>query len=370
MDINQIYSIVNSVTAQAMGSTAIAVIDEQSLISLGNDVLSSQTNTDNWTKTLIQRIGKTIISQRRYSPEMKRMLRDNFEWGAIVQKIKVDMPTAEKDDSFDIANGETVDPWVVSKQNVHQKLFVTETPWQTHISIQRVHLKEAFTSNSAMSSFISAYFGEVQNFLNVALEQLSMNTLNNYIAELNGGTREIKLVTKYNTAMGTSLTKETALHSDDFLRFCIKEIKLASDKMVRMTKGVFNDGTTTRHTPKELQNMYVLSDFERSLETVTQFQAFHDEYVRLSGYETIPFFQDIQSPDAIHVKRASDGTETNMTGIIACLFDYEALGTYRTDEWSASTGLNARGGYINYYWHLKDMYFNDLSENFVVFTLN
>ena len=370
MDINQIYGIVNSVTAQAMGSTAIAVIDEKSLISLGNDVLSSQTNTDNWTKTLIQRIGKTIISQRRYSPEIKRMLRDNFEWGAVVQKIKVDMPQAEKDDSFDIANGETVDQWVVNKQNVHQKLFVTETPWQTHISIQRVHLKEAFTSNGAMSSFISAYFGEVQNFLNVALEQLAMNTINNYVLEIQGGTREIKLVTNYNTLMGTSLTRQTALQSNDFLRYAIKQIKLVSDKMTRMTKGVFNDGTTTRHTPKELQNLYVLSDFERSLETVVQYQAFHDEYVSLSGYETIPFWQSINEPMRIFSKKASDGTQSNNVAVVACLFDYDALGIYRTDEWSASTGLNARGGYINYYWHLKDMYFNDLSENFVVFTLN
>ena len=369
MDINQIYGIVNSITAQAMGSTAIAVIDEQSLISLGNDVLSSQTNTDNWTKTLIQRIGKTIISQRRYSPEMKRMLRDNFEWGAIVQKIKVDMPEAEKDDSFDIANGETVDQWVVNKQNVHQKLFVTETPWQTHISIQRVHLKEAFTSNGAMSSFISAYFGEVQNFLNVALEQLSMNALNNYIGEIIDSNREIKLVTQYNTLTGASLTTQTCLQSDDFLRYAIKQIKLISDRMVRMTKGVYNDGTTTRHTPKNLQNLYVLSDFERSLETVVQYQAFHDEYVSLSGYETVPFWQDIKSVFAISINRASDGKKIDNGSVVCCLFDYEALGIYRTDEWSASTGLNARGGYINYYWHLKDMYFNDLSENFVVFTL-
>ena len=58
-----------------------------------------------------------------------------------------------------------------------------------------------------------------------------------------------------------------------------------------------------------------------------------------------------------------------VNNVIGVIFDIEALGTYKSKEWTANTPLNAAGGYINYYWHLKDMYFNDLSENLVSFVI-
>lgn len=369
MDINQISTIVNNVTKQSMGVNALAVVDNQSLIALGDLVFSSQTATENWTQTLILQIGRTIISQRRYDRKYTRMLRDNFEWGAILQKIKVDMPDAEDDESYDIENGTSVDHFKVNKQTVHQKLFFTETPWQLHVSVQLPHLKEAFTSLVAMNGFISAKFTEVQNKIEVSLEQLSMNAVNNFVAEIKDTTREIKLLSMYNAATGNNLTADIAMQDDSFLRYVVKTIKIISDRMTRMTQGVFNDGTTTRHTPYSLQNLYISSDYERSLETVTQYASFKDKYVQLEGYEVIPFWQSIQSPNSIHVIRASDAKEVIVNNVIGMLFDYEALGTYKHEEITASTPLNAAGLYINYYWHLKDLYFNDLSENGVVFTL-
>lgn len=369
MEINQIFAIVNSVTSQALGATALAVVDNTSLIALGDSILSSQTNTENWTQTLVQRIGKTIISQRRYNRQYRRMLRDDMQWGAILQKIKIDMPEPETDQSYDIANGDTVDPWKVNKQKIHQKLFVTETPWQLHISVKRQDLEEAFTSASIMGGFISAKFNEVQNAIELALERLSMNCVNNYIAELDNTTRTVKLLTMYNDLTGASLTADNAMYDDSFLRFAVKQIKLISDRMVRMNKGVYNDGTTTRHTPYDLQCLYVSSEYERSLETVTQYQAFRDKYVQLERYETIPYWQSLQTPNDIDVKRASDSAEKKVTNVLAFLFDYEALGTYKNKIWTATTPLNPAGGYMNYYWHLKDLYFNDLSENAVVFVV-
>lgn len=369
MDINQISAIVNSVTNQAMGATAIAVVNNQSLIALGDTVLSSQEATENWTKSLILQIGKTIISQRRYDRKYTKMLRDDFEWGAILQKIKVDMPDAEDDQSYDITQGGTVDHYKVNKQKVHQKLFYTETPWQLHISVQREHLKEAFTSLVKMNGFISAKFTEVQNKIEVSLERLSMNCVNNFIAECSGTGREIKLLTGYNGLTGSTLTAEQAMNDDGFLRYAVKQIKLISDRMTRMSKGVFNDGTTTRHTPYNLQCLYISSEYERSLETITQYQAFRDKYVQLENYETVPYWQSLQSPNDINVNRASDKTAKNVKNIIGVLFDIEALGTYKHEEVTAVTPMNAAGLYMNYYWHLKDLYFNDLSENGVVFVV-
>ena len=67
MDTTQIYGIVNSVAEQTMGESAIQVVDTNSLVALGNSVLSSQANTEAFLNTLVQRIGKTIISFRPYT---------------------------------------------------------------------------------------------------------------------------------------------------------------------------------------------------------------------------------------------------------------------------------------------------------------
>ena len=370
MDVLQIYDVVNSVTAQAIGTTDLAVVNEQGLIALGNTILDSSNYTDNFLNTLIKRIGKTIISSRAYRNQFTGLMKDSMEYGAIVQKLKVQLISAEADESYGLEDGSSVDHYKISKPKAIQKLFITETPYQFKITIQREHLKEAFTSSSAMGSFISAVYTEVQNSIELAIENLGRTCLANYIAEVDGKeTRTRNLVTEYNTKAGKTLTSETAMFDGDFLRYAIAEIKKVSKKMQSMT-NIFNDGTTTRHTPLDLQKMYVLTDFESALETQVEYSAFNEQYVKLNGFEELAYLQSIKTPSSIDVTRASDGTEKKIENVVCCIFDTEALGLYNQDEWTSTTPMNAAGGYFNTYWHEKQLWFNDLSENFVVFTLN
>lgn len=369
METNQIYSLVNSVVSQALGTEGLTVTDEQGLISLGNVILSSNTNTEPFLNTLVQRIAYTIISYRQYRSMFSDLLRSDSEWGAVIQKIKVKMPLAESDQSFDLQDGESVDHFKIAKPKVTQKLFTSRTPYQFHITIQRVHLKEAFTSASKMDAFIGAIYGEVQNAIEMSLETLGRNCLANFIAEVKDTTRHVKLLTEYNQKTTQTLTANQALFDPEFLRYAISRIKTISTNMTSMT-SIYNDGTETRHTPYELQKLYVMNEFEKALETVVQYAAFRDNYVKLEGFLEVPFLQAIQTPNSIKVNRASDGTETEVNNIVAMIFDRDALGTYKEEEWTATTPFNAAGGYFNAYWHIMRLYFNDLSENFVLFTLD
>lgn len=367
----QIYDIVNSVTSQALGRTDLTVVDAQGLIALGNVVLDSSTYSDDFINTLVKRIGRTIVSYRAYKNAFNGLMKDSMEWGAIVQKIKVDMPVAEEDESFGLTNGESVDHYKIAKPSAKQKLFITDTPYQFKVTIQRVHLKEAFTSPESMGAFISAVYGEVQNAIELALENLGRTCLNNYMAEL-GNTRVKNLRTMYNAEVPEAEQLATAtdcLHSEKFLRFAIAQIKQVSKKM-RSMSTVYNDGTVTRHTPLDMQKLFVLSDFETALETQVEYSAFNEQYVKLDGFEEVAFWQDIKTPYDIKIARASDNTEKDIANIVACVFDRDALGMYQQEQWTATTPMNAGGGYFNTYWHEKQLHFNDLSENFVMFTLN
>lgn len=369
MDTNQIYALVNSVTSQALGSSAIAAVDAQGLISLGNSVLSSQTNTEAFLNTLVQRIGKTILSYRKYTNKLSDLVVDDFTMGAILQKIKVSMPAAETDPAYNLTNGQSVDHYVVAKPTVHQKLFVTRTPYVFHVTVQRETLREAFLSETALGSFISVIFGEVQNKIELALEDLGRTAIANYMAEIANGSREIKLVTNYIADTGSSVTAANAMYDNAFLRYAVAQMQLYAKRFTDMST-LYNEGTETRHTPKEDQRLRILSEFSTMLETVVDYAAFHDEYVKVKGYTEINFWQSAQSPRNINIKRASDGTETSLNNVIGILHDRDALGIYKKNTDVLTTPVNAAGMYYNTYWHEKQLWFNDLSENAVIFTLN
>lgn len=375
MDTNQIYSIVNDVAKETMGESALVATDTASLVAMGNAVLSSSTNTECFIDTLVQRIGRTIISYRPYKSKLGLLAVSDMTMGAILQKIKVKMPTAVEDVTTQLIDGQSVDQYVISKPKATQKLFVKRTPYTFYITIQKKWLREAFTSESAMGSFISAIYGEVENALELSQENLARLCMANFMATIStSANRVIPLVTNYNAASGRSVpTGENAMLDEAFLRYALGRMNNISKKMQTMSV-LYNDGTETRHTPIADQRFVSLVDFQTSLETQVQWAAFHEQYVEKQNGIEVPYWQAAQSPMNIDLVIEGDDPEqeesTTLTNIVAFIHDRDALGTYRKDVDVATTPLNARGMYTNQFWHMNDLYFNDVTENGIIFTLN
>ena len=286
------------------------------------------------------------------------------------QKIRVEMPVAEADQMYTLTDGQSIDHYVVAKPKAHQKLFVTRTPYQFKITIQRETLKEAFLSAEAMGSFIALVFGEVRNAIELALESLGRLTLAAAISEAGQTTQTINLVTDYNTDTGSTLTAATALYNADFLRYAIFRINNIVD-MIQDMSVLYCDGILPTFTNKENMKIRVLSAFQRRLETVVEYAAFHDQFTSIDGqYSTINYWQAEQTPSSIDIKKPSDGSAFSASNIIAVIHDRDAFGIYQIDETVLTSPVNAAGAYYNQYWHEKQGRFVDTSENLVVFTLN
>lgn len=371
----QVYQQVNEITKQAFGRKDLAVYEEKGLISLG-DYLFSANSVETWFNTLVMRIGKQIISARDYKGKFNGILRDSMEWGGVMQKISFHMPEAMEDQSFGVNDGQSVDMYKVYKPKFIQKLFYKSAPYQFAMTFYKEEqLDVAFSSGAQMSAFFSGIYTAIQNKLEVVNESMGRNCINNYIAEVATSAREINLVTLYNTEKGlqgdAAVTAQTALFNDDFQRYAVAKFQEYSRGFEDM--GInYNDGTIERHTPKEFQKMYVWTRFSTALSTVTLWQAFNKEYLQFMDYNEVNFFQSSKagSQNTVTVKRASDEAETTVNNIVGVLFDKEALGTFREKEWASTTPFNSAGGYYNTFWHYNKAYFNDLSENFVLFTLN
>lgn len=384
----QIYTIVNEVASQAMGSKAIAVVDNTGLVALGNTVLGSDATKNNFINALTDRIGRTIVSFRAYHSHFPDFERDSIEWGNILQKLKIAMPSAEKDDSYDLVDGTSVDQYKINKAKVNQLLFTTETPWQTHITVHLEQLEKAFIDSTAMGAFISGMFGEVQNRIELAMENLSIDCVNNYMAEIlvrkeSRPGRVVNLVTEYKDKTGVdhTTTPINALDDEEFLKFVIRRINSLSSTFEYMSVNMYNDtgiyssadssGAYTRHTPKSEQKLMLFIDMVNALKTNINSKAFNMEQVAIDiPFKTVPFWQSMTSPSSIKINPSSKPTKpVDQSLVMGILYDREAMGTFKKKYNSITSPVNAAGQYYNVFYHMITMYYNDLTENAVVFLL-
>ncbi len=413
-EVNQIYQIVNDVSKMALGNEAIKVVDNQGLIAMGDTVLSSETHKEKWLNTLAMVFTKNIYVNRAYRTAYNDITVDNYTWGNAVRKMRAKLIEAEKDDIYNVEDGQSIDHYQVKKPQVMQQIFTSITPWSYHMSFQDVQLTDAFQNAGQMASFMSMIYNQIQNSIEIGLQGLGQDCVNNFMAEIinKHPERVIKLGTLYKSAKksaessttsnsGTnSITgtvgeqdvnlsiavnengtnsidedvpsKEQLLNDRDFLKFASSTIAYYSDRMTDLTSLYNSNAEYPTHTPKAYQKLFVNSYFENKFAFNLYSDTWHDEYVKMQGYRKFNFWQSSKPGEEmkIHVKLGSDGTDVEADNIVAVLFDRDALGIFKEFERTATTPLNARGLYYNVYWHFKKQYFNDLYENGLVFTLD
>lgn len=377
IEVNQIYDLCNQVFQQMTGRTDITAVDSASLVAMGNEV-SNLGKNDLWLNTLARRIGLTIDNYRVYLNKFSDLYRTQVEWGALVQKLTVEMPDAVADDMYKVGqmNGQALDHYIINNPKAKQKIFDKETPYSFFITMQEKMLTEAFLNAGAMASFVNQVFGKVQNKIEVVLEDLARVALVNVMCNLSAK-QEIKLVTLYNSKTGSTLNPQTALFDPSFMRFAIGMMNNIASKMETMSV-LFNTEGYDRFTPKSEQRFYVLADFITQLETVVQYAAFNTQYVNKSVDIAVPYWQGVKEGDDINditvlskvIGKVDGKVDKTIENVVGVLFDREAIGTFRQEEKVLTTPVNARGAYYNTFWHEKQMWFNDMSENAVIFTLN
>lgn len=374
--VEQIYTLVNETAKESMGEKAIAVKDVSSLIALGDSVLSSASDTENFLNTLVDRIARTVFSVRRYETDTEGMVRHPFEFGCIVQKIYVDMPEAKQNNSWEIGKeGYTPVFAPVIKPTAKQKLFKGITTWEADVTIPDYMLRTAFLNETSMATFIDAIFTAMDNMITLALENNANLTRASFIARKLKGNKPcgaINLLHEYNTLTSASLTVEGAMMNAEFLAWASRAINLWVKRMSKMSV-LFNEEGYKRHTPKDKIVVNLLQDFTSACDTFLGANTFHDELVKLPMYDSVAYWQgagesfDFNDTSAIKVKIDESNT-IEKKGIIGIVYDYEAMGVTLNERRSTSE-RNNHDEYTNYYNKANIGYFNDMSENGIVFYL-
>lgn len=381
MIVKQIYELTNDVVKEVLGETAVVEEDLSNLVDVGTAVFNANA-VDNYVRSLVNHIGKMVFVNRAYRGNIPSVLMDSWEFGSVLEKISGGLYDAEENESWNLQDGETYNQDIFYKPQAIVKFYNSKTTFEIPMSFTERQLKESFSNATQMNSFLSMLMNDVEKSLTVKIDSLIQRTINNMVAETiyddygasaldsKSGVKAINLLYLYNETYDKSLTQATALSDKDFIRFATLQIMLYVGRIGKISK-LFNIGKQPRFTPDDLLHLVMLDEFKASANVYLQSDTFHDEYTKLPNAESIPYWQGsgltyaFEDTSKIDVT-TSEGHQVQVSGVLAVLWDRDALGVSNPDR-RVTTHYNAKAEFYNNYYKHDASYFNDFNENMIVF---
>lgn len=373
MEVKQIYELMNTVTQEVTGKTALVQEDLSNIVDVGEEIISSN-NVDNYVKSLVNHIGKVIFVNRPYSGNAPSVLMDGWEFGSILEKVQADIPSATENESWELEDGREYKQDIFYKPSVSAKFFNKRITFEIPMSFTERQVKESFSNREQLNGFLSMLYNSVDKSMAVKTDSLIMRTINNMSAETihadNNNVKAVNLLALYNAKFGETLTADKAITTPEFIRFATFTIGLYKDRISKIST-LFNIGGKERFTSPDLLHVILLSDFANASKVYLQSDTYNKELLNLPKYEVVPYWQgsglsySFTDVSTINVKTSS-GDVVNQSGIIGVMFDRDTLGVANLDK-RVTTNYNAKAEFYNNYYKFDAGYFNDFNENFIVF---
>lgn len=400
MQVTQLYTLINNVTKEILGETAVVNEDLSNVVDIGKSIFD-QTSVDNYVKKLVNHIGKVIFQDRVYAGGVPSVLMDSWEFGSVLQKVSMSLPEATENESWKLVDGQEYKQDVFTAPKVEAKFFNSKVTFEIPMSFTELQVKESFSSREQLNGFVSMITTSVENSMTVKLDALIMRAINNMtgetlVAGIGSGAagaktldftktsgRAVNLLALYNAQADAAdkVTVANALTNYKFIKFATYTLGIYADRMSKISK-LFNVGGKERFTPADMRRCVLLSDFARAAVTYLQADIQSPEMVALPLHDAVPYWQgsgtdyalsstgiiDIKTASGETVKVPAEGSETGNTNaaILGVMFDRDAVGVANLDR-RTTTAYNAKAEFYNNWYKMDAGYYNDLNENFVVF---
>ena len=381
MKVAQIYDIVNTITKEVLGETAVVNEDLSNIVDVGTQVFDANA-TDAYVRKLMNQVGKIVFVNRAYSGVVPSVLMDGWEYGSVVEKVRGELPEATENESWELTNGTSYDPNVFYQPTVTVKFYNSKTTFEVPVSITEKQVKQSFQNAEQLNSFISMIYNEVDKSMTIKIDELVMRTIDNFIAETvhaeygsdgistKSTTKAVNLLKLYNDKFNTELTADKALTTPEFIRFASLVMGTYKNRLARISR-LFNIEKKARFTPADKLHVILLNDFVMAADTYLQSDTYHNEFVKLPEASVVPYWQasgqnyDFADISKIDVKD-SNGDTVQVTGILGVMFDHEALGVCNIDR-RVTTNYNPKAEFFSNWYKFDAGYFNAFDENFIVF---
>ena len=386
---NAIGLILNQIVTQATGRAQITPTNTSDFVAVANTGL--QAGYDNLMGAISQVLSKTVISNRPYSRKFKGLEADSIRYGNHVRKINYIDRIWEDGSRLPLTTGVTVDDQAPTLDDVIQTNFYGQNDYEIPWTLFSNQLDVAFQSPESLGAFISGKLQNISDMVEQKHESLARMTIANLIAGIIsiGNTNQVvHLVTEYNTYSGYSPAKtltDIRGDADEYAKFTKwvygRVAQLSS--MLTERSVIYHQNIAgkdiSRHTPYEMQNVYLLSSERFQMEAGVLADVYHDNYLRMADTDILNFWQSITTPDTINVTPTymdttgalvtpqSPVSQANVFGIIA---DVEAAGYTVVNQRTTSAAYNGKGEFQNFWLKFTDRYWNDYTESAIVLLMD
>ena len=404
MIVYQASTVLSSLVQQATGQKVITPSTPGEFVSVATTAL--KTGYDPILNALSQMWGRTIFSVRPYSRMFKGLEMDMERWRNAMRKLSIADKEIEDDARFTyptgydatqtpaVGDGKSVDMFILNKPDVLQTIFYGQATYENSYTIFRDNLDSAFTSPAEFMSFTSMVAQNRSDKLEQYRDNIARGLLANYAGSLLAeakNTRVIHLLTEYNKLTDLQLTAQTVYQPDNFapfMRWVFSRVSVLS-KMMRerseMFQTVINNKHVMRHTPSDCLKVYMYTPAMEQMTAMVNSVTFNDDFIKYTDFESVNFWQSIETPDSISVNPTytkTDGTITTNTavedasagieqaGVFGLIFDEDALGYAQVNAWNHLTPFNAKGGYWNDFDHVNFRTIQDMTEKGLILLLD
>lgn len=383
MEVTQVYNLVNQATQEALGETAVLNEDLSNVVDIGEAVFNASA-VDRYVKALVNHIGKVVFVNRVYRGSAPSVLMDGWEFGSVLEKVRMQLPEATENESWELQDGTSYDPNIFTAPKISVKFYNKKVTFEVPMSFTEMQVKQSFSNEVQLNAFVSMIYVGVENAMTIKLDSLVMRTINVAIGETlhnaypNGvynnasKVNAVNLLYLYNQKYTKTLTADKALSDPDFIRFASFIMNLYVARLGRYST-LFNIGETEKFTPRDMLKIVMLADFE-SAARVYLYDAngqLKDDNLRLPSAETVPYWQgsgteyEFDSVSSINIKTPSNNN-VEVSGILAVMFDRDALGVANMNR-RVTSNYNAKAEFYNNWYKMDAQYFFDPNENCVVF---
>lgn len=385
MEMTQVYTLTNTMTTEILGENALVKEDLSNVVDIGKSVFAA-TSYDHYVQSLVDHIGRMVFVNRVYKGATPSVMRDGWEYGAVLEKVTMELPQAEENSSWGLTDNQAVNQDIFKKPVVSAKFFNKRVTFEIDLSITDKQCRSAFSNAEQLNAFYSMIYNAIETAMTVRLDSLVERTINNLIANTihddfgtdglatKSGIKAVNLLYLYNQKFRESLTVAQAIHSPEFIRFATYTINLYKNRLAKIST-LFNIGGKARFTNADDLHIILLNEFVSSATAYLESDTFHNDLIKLPDAETVPYWQgsgvdyDFTSTSAINVT-VDDGSnstfDVSASGVLGVMFDHDACGVANLDR-RMPTHRNDKGEFTNVFAKMDAGYFNDLNENCVVF---
>ena len=383
---NDIAIVLNQVVTQATGQAQIVPTNTSDFVTVAQAGLLA--GYDNLLSSISQVLSRTIISSRAYDRKFRGLEADSIRWGNHVRKINYADRAWQSPGRLPITNGVAVDDQKPVLDNVLQTNFYGQNDYEIQWTLFSNQMDVSFTNPEEFGAFVSGKIQTISDQVEQKHESMARMIIANMIAgiiSINNSSQIVHLLTEYNAQTGLSLTATTVYDPANypaFIKWVYGRIAQVSS-MLTERSIVYHQNVTgkeiARHTPYERQLVYLYAGERYGIESRVIADVFHDNYLKLADTESVNFWQSIGTPDSINIAPTymkTDGTldtpqsavsQSKIFGIIA---DDEAMGYTICNQRTTQAAYNGEGEYQNFWIKFTDRYWNDFTENAVIFLLD